>query len=292
MAKPKIEYLPYGETTRFDLTNGVYEALAGKKNWAFAGFTLTDSEIPFHDGAVFEWIGAKTGTFTLPILIRGIDQADVYDRFSHLIKILNPLRGDGTLYYTHTDGVERYKTVRVVGGLDGSDRERDLGRDYMITDAKFFTVDPFWLQAVDTTTFVQEASEATFFPFPPLTLTSSAVYSTTTISNDGDADALPVWTITGPGDLLVLRNLTTDKAFKLNHEIEIGEIVTIDARIGAKTVKNAAGENMRQYIDENNASLFPLVPGDNQIRVEINLTTVNSEIKLDFTERYLRPYGT
>ena len=55
------------------------------------------------------------------------------------------------------------------------------------------------------------------------------------INNKGDTTAYPVWTITGPGKVPVIRNITTGESFSINYDLIAGEAVVIDANMNAHT---------------------------------------------------------
>ncbi len=76
------------------------------------------------------------------------------------------------------------------------------------------------------------------------------------VVNQGDLDAYPVFTVTGPADTPVIQNATTGEQFTINYDIPAGETVTVDARTGEVTPGNVrlAGRP------------FTLAPGANTIR--------------------------
>lgn len=287
----KVEFLCSDGSTLLDLTNNVYNVLAGKKYLTSPAYEITDSEVPFQDGAIFEYIRAKATQFDLPLLIRGLDKADLQTRHRYLIKMLNPLLGEGQIRYTGFDGTQRYINCRCLDGLRGNDKPSMFGKNFMAMTLTFFAADPFWYEMTEQEhTFSQAVAAGTFFPFFPLTLVSSAVYSSETLSNDGDAVIYPYWTITGPGDEIVLRNTTTGKKLDIDYELEADEILYVDTAIGVKTVKDVDGNNLREHVSRD-SSLWGLEVGSNILQIEMNLTTANSEVKLSYRRKYLGPYG-
>ena len=55
------------------------------------------------------------------------------------------------------------------------------------------------------------------------------------VVNQGDLDAFPVFSVTGPAAIPVIQNATTGQEFTINYTVAAGETVTVDARTGAVT---------------------------------------------------------
>jgi hypothetical protein len=142
--------------------------------------------------------------------------------------------------------------------------------------------DPWWYDASDTALDFTLGTPATFFPLFPLRLSASEVFADATVNNDGDVDAWPVWSVTGPGAGLVLRNLTTGKMLSLNRTLSAGEIVTIDTRPRLKTVTLQDGSNLFSLLS---GSLWPLAVDVNAIRVEFTGATSASVVSLRYRRR-------
>ncbi len=194
---------------------------------------------------------------------------------------------DGKLYIERPTGEIRYLNCRYNGGLGGNDKE--IGRNYAVLDIEFRAVNPFFYKSEESSyTFTQSASVGTFLgdPFFPLFITEGAIYNNATFDYGGDAETYPVWTIKGAGDSLILRNLTTGKFLSLqSYTIQDGETVTIDTRFGEKSIENADGDNLMEYMAEL-SSLWALQPGENSIRVELSNTNGNTEVSIAYHERY------
>jgi hypothetical protein len=107
-----------------------------------------------------------------------------------------------------------------------------------------------------------------------------------TVFNDGEEDAYPVWTITGPGVAPFLSNLTTDLSFLLDYTLSAGEIITVDMRDNAHTVDSNFVGNCRKYMDADARTMWPLIPGPNDLFVELPTGTSTAGVSFSFLNRW------
>lgn len=204
-----------------------------------------------------------------------------------LLAALDPVRGDGRLRVTAPGGDQRELYCRYVGGLEmaeqgGQTATATLQQAPLILRA----VDPYWYDTATATATYTTGTPATFFPIFPIRLSSSEVFADATVTNDGDVEAWPTWTITGPGSGLVLRNLTTGKLLSLTQTLAAGDTVTIDTRPGVKTVVLDDGTNLFGNLSAT-SSLWALQAGDNSLRVELASATADSQVIVSYRRRYL-----
>jgi hypothetical protein len=66
-------------------------------------------------------------------------------------------------------------------------------------------------------------------------LGESSIGTREIIINKGDGTSYPVWTVTGPGKVPTVINVTTGEEFKVDHDLVAGEAVIIDAQQSAHT---------------------------------------------------------
>lgn len=204
---------------------------------------------------------------------------------------MDPTRGIGRLRVVAPGGDSREIFCRVASGLGVSEV---LGEDSAFyaqrIAATFLAHDPYWYAVGDTAiVYTGDTEVATFFPFFPLRLSASSVFvNDSAISNPGDLEAWPVWTIEGPGSNIVMSNLTTNESLTLNTAVSSGQSVTIDTRPGAKTVLNDDGTSLFPLMTAT-STLFSLQRGDNHIQVAMDSTTTTSAIRLAFRPRYFAP---
>lgn len=149
---------------------------------------------------------------------------------------------------------------------------------------EMFASDRWWYDASDTAlSFALGSSPATFFPLFPLRLSSSQVLASTTVNNGGDTVAWPVWTVTGPGSGLTIRNLTTGQQLTVAAALTAGEVLTVDTRPGAKSVIKGTATNLFGSLT---GSLFPLAKGSNTIEISLVGATAASSVGLRYRRRW------
>jgi hypothetical protein len=250
--------------------------------------SFVEDEVPLSPGSRLRTVKVGAREFDLSILIDGTSEADVRNKTRNLLRIFNPLNGDGKIRIVSADGSQREINCRYSSGLQISEKEGSKIGNIQTVVLVFRAFDPFWY---DTATQVQKfitGQPATFFPFFPLRLSSSTVFADISINNDGDVETWPEWIITGPGSGIIIRNLTTGEVSNLNTTLQIGETITIDTRPGKKTVKKNDGTNLFAMLSDD-SSLWSLQPGTNNIRIEVSNATVDSSVQLSYRNRYWGP---
>lgn len=200
----------------------------------------------------------------------------------------NPAAGDGKLRNEDYDGNVRELVCRLARGWELSERLENGAAvgDWTEQLVVFRAAQPFWQDAADTeTTFEVAEGETLWYPIPPLEVAVGTVWAAPTISNLGNMETHPVWTITGPGDGLSLVNLTTDRTLTLSTVLAAGDVITIDTRPGAKTVVDQDGINL--YPDLTSRDLWPLAAGDNDLEIYLDNVTSETSVKLARRHRWL-----
>lgn len=201
---------------------------------------------------------------------------------------MDPTRGIGRLRIVAPGGDSREIFCRVSSGLGLSEV---LGEDSAFyaqrISATFLAHDPYWYSVGDTAiVYTGDTEVSTFFPFFPLRLSASSVFvNDSSISNPGDLEAWPVWTVEGPGSNIVFTNITTSESLTLNTVVSSGQSVTIDTRPGAKTVLDDGGNSLFPLMTAT-STLFSLARGDNHIQVAMDSTSATSAIRLAFRPRF------
>lgn len=249
-------------------------------------FTFDEDRAPDGSGMVLRGVDMDARNVDVPIYV---ETPALDDYLSMLADRLNPMRGDGVLRCRRADGTERQVTCRYSAGFEGEEDWDTWGVSWTKVVLVFRAFDPLWQDVMPTVSTFSVSVAATFFPFFPLFLTGSDVFTDQPVTNPGHERGWPVWTITGPGLNLAFRNLTTGRAVMLNRTIASGEIIIIDTRPGRKTVRDGAGNNLYGLLASNADYLWPLERGLNNIRVELDNATVASRVDLSVRWRWLTP---
>ncbi len=266
----------------------VLTKLRGMEGRHMPPVSFISDQIPLQSGSRFRDVVVNDREISFPIVILGKGEISLRDNIRAYLPFLDPNRGEGRLRITYSDGGQREIYCRYAGGMELSESaDTRLWNQYQEAVLVFHAFDPFWYSTQDNIfTYTTGAQVATFFPFFPLRLSSSTVFADVSLTNSGDVEAWPEWIITGPGDFIVLRNLTTGEAITLSATLGAGEQITINTKPGKKTVKKNDGTNLFGSLSFD-SSLWALQPGNNSIRIEVSSTTTASSVQLSYRNRYL-----
>lgn len=242
---------------------------------------VRDQAVPSDHGTRFRGCRFDAAQIVIPVVLDGSSEADFRSGVRALSTALNPSKGVGTLRAT-VDGAAREMSALFVDGM-GFDEENpaDIGFPTLM----FRGFDPFWYDTTTVTGTFTTGDAAPFFPIFPLRLASSEVFADAVVTNTGDVEAWPLWTVTGPGSGLVLRNFTTGKVLALDYTLAAGDTVTIDTRPGAKTVTLDDGTNL--FGSLTSRQLWPVARGSNSIRIEMSGGTDDSSVQIAHQRRFL-----
>lgn len=181
----------------------------------------------------------------------------------------------GTLRVISVVGDTREIRAHYAGGAEWSE---GWNRAHRVT-LQLLAPWPFWQDGSDQVLSWNAAAAGKWFPIPKPSgvyiRLAGSVLQGQSITNDGDVDAWPVWTITGPATAnssgspsISITNLDTGEAIELARDLGTGERIVVDTRPGAKTVVDQSGASLWEAVQPG-ASLFPLRRGVNRIQVRI-----------------------
>jgi hypothetical protein len=244
-----------------------------------------EQTVPFQPGSKLKQLNVKSREIDLPLGITGASKSDLRTQIRNILNVFNPLAGDGQLKIIAEDGSQRYINCRYSGGLEI--QETGLLWQSVIIVLKAF--DPYWYDNSSIVqTFKINESPGLFFPILPLRLASSTVFANIAINNQGDVETYPEWIITGPGENIVISNLSTGETTNLTVTLDVGETITIDTTLYNKTVTKSDGTNLF-YTLSDDSSLWALQQGNNSIQIEMANATSDSSIQLTYRNRYWGP---
>lgn len=254
-------------------------------------FDFQSDAVPGRQGEVFRSVKHGVRSITIPLWIGPCaTDADLRTAMRELVYRLDPLRGDGLFRVQSPLGDQREMVCRA----SGVSMPESVGGTSLLHAQKavvtFIAHNPYWQDTHDVALDFTVGTQPDFFPFFPLRLTSSEVFADTTLENDGDVEAWPVWTIKGPGSIIVLSNLTTEETLTLSNAgglvLASGEQCFIDTREGTKTITRQDGLNLFKYIS-NDSALWSLRAGANNVRLEMAGSSEPSQLKVVYRQRYL-----
>lgn len=261
----------------------------------FPSLVLDEDPLPGQPGSRLNEVRHGPLEFTMPVWVRTASETALRTALRAVVYALDPSRGVGTVRVTAPGGDLRELPCVCVDGLPMVER---LGQTSNTVDQKlvlaFRAHSPYWTAASDTVQDFTLGTQPTFFngPWFPLRLASSEILVDTSVSNDGDVESWPVWTITGPGSGIVLQNLTSGKdlAFSAQGGLVLGsgESVVVDTRPGYKTLTKGDGGNAWPHVAATSA-LWSLSRGGNAIRLQMAGSTTASGLRVSHRPRYLSP---
>ena len=251
---------------------------------------FVEDDVPMQPGSRLREARVRPREVDLAILFKGSSESVLRTNLRTWLHRLDPARGDGKLRITAPDGSQRELFCRYATGMQGDETPSTRGTCWQKALFVLRAVDPFWYAVSPVVATYTVGAAAPFFPFFPLVLATSGVFAAPVIANGGDVEAWPVWAIDGPCTSLTLTNLTTGKALGLTATLLAGESIAIDTRPGRKTVtKTDVGGATSNIFSSLSAtsSLWPLIKGDNSVRIEMTDTDVSSQATLAYYARYL-----
>lgn len=256
----------------------------GTKGLDMPSYAITQDESPGIDGYEVRQVRAQGKTITIPIAFWADDSRDAYlTRRRTLIRSLNPKRGPGTLTLTQPDGSSRSISALYTDGMEGDESLDAAGARWCMTVLTFACPSPYWLGA-EVTQDWKTASEGAFLPILPVTVGASQVLDTVTVDNDGDDDAYPIWTITGPATSITLTNTTTGQGLVLTRTITGTDTIVIDTRERQQTALLNGVTNLWPNLA---GDLWALEPDTSQLTLTVAGSTTNTLVHMAYQPRYL-----
>jgi phage-related protein len=277
---------PAGAVTKFsDWANG-WVLQPGAKGLDMPAYNFTQDESPGIDGYAIRQVRASGKEIALPIAFWADDSRAAYlARRRTLIRSLNPKRGLGALTVAQSDGTARTIGACYSAGLEGDESLDAAGARWCMGVLTFACPSPFWLGA-EVTTEWRSAVTGTFFPVLPLVVGNSQVLGAVTVDNDGDDDAFPVWTITGPATAVSLTNVTTGEVLVLARTVTVGDTIVIDTRERQQTALLNGVTNLWGALSDP-STMWALEPGLNDLTLTVTGSTSNTRVRMTYQPRYL-----
>lgn len=231
-------------------------------------------------------VGARD--VSLPLTVIGGDEVAVRTKLRALIRTLNPQRGDGRLRVTAADGTVREMVCRYSEGMEGEESRDDTGKVFQRAVLVLRAADPYWYDTTAQSQTYNLGPIRTFFPILPLRLASESIFGSQVVTNDGDVETWPVWTVHGPCTSISLSNDTTGETINLPITLTATQTVTIDTRPFRKTVRRDDGINLYGSLTPT-SSLWSLPLGGSTVTISLPGATGDSYVTLNYARRWLTP---
>lgn len=285
-----------GVVHAMNLTNGI---VTGRSvGTAMPPIRRVDRRVPGRAGAFTLDRNYAEKSVAIAATLHTADAETLEEAIAEWASRFNVLLGGGALARTRADGVTRRLLYCDYDDGFGIDQQSGIWRrgtqQAVLT---FFAADPWWYDDTDTVVTFTTGTGVGFFPIPNpttgsfITLTSSEVFGSASIDNDGDAPVYPVWTITGPGSSIRLVHDTTGDVLDFTDDgsltLAAGDVLTVDTRPGYTRVE-VDGTNVANHLTDE-STLWPLALGTQTVHVEMSGSTGASEVELAYARKHLTP---
>lgn len=259
----------------------------GPAGWGAVKYEVVTDPMP-RGGETVRFIRSQAGRITWPLHVHGETYEGDLSRMLFVDRMRTIKRAIMMTVHRNKPGtlrVARGGTVREIDcyyedGFGGEAGEDDLSANPVIT---FYCPDGYWRDPVAIVENRDFAAGVSFLA-PFLTVSQGQVLGNSVITNPGDVDAWPVWTITGPADVVTAQNLTTGYQFVLTKTIAAGEMIIITT--DRPTVHGPLGENLVGSLNLPDAYLWPLIPDNNEVNFNVSGAAAGTKIQLSFNPRY------
>lgn len=283
------------ETGGNENTDG-YHLLKGVTGHMGLEKELPSDKVPGMPGEEIYDYYVRKREIAMPIKVVGSTPADKHAKLVLLRRATNA-KYDAELSIVNAEGQVRTITGRFLEGFSGAaEGFSDSGPTVQKVMYRFEAAeDPYFYPApaynlTYSKTFTPDTNpflgDTPYF-FHDGWLGISSLYDSLTVTNPGEADAWPVWTITGPGKVIQLRNTTSGKSLRLNVTVRANETIVIDTRFGERktiisTWIDGSGTtittSLRPFLQQEDRDFWAFVEGDNDVELEMNLATAESTI--------------
>jgi len=265
-----------------------FTLLTGSRGIVAPPTSLITDKVPLVPGGIIVDVDTPLRSIDIPLLIRGRDSATLLSNVRALQNALDPDRGQGELYFYMIDGTVRFIPARLFTGLEGDFARNMQGSDWITVNLAFAAPFPYFQQLPQVTgELAGSITPILFFPFFPLRLMATDVFASDTITNVGTKRAYPLWTITGPANVIKLTNVTSGKFWQLDTVVVSGDKIYISTMLGSKYVRDSDGNSLLSTLTSY-SELFSLLPGANVMQIEIGDATPATTVEY----AYYNTFGT
>jgi hypothetical protein len=272
-----------------DLTADWYTLADGVSGMGAAPYTLTSDPHP-RGGARLRHVQAQPRVIVWPVLVKGADHQQFTDNWRSLARAFTrTLReGPGLLEVARPDGRVRQIPVYYQDGWDG----RGQTATGITWDSAVLTLwceDPYWVDRLPVTVHRETGTLVDFLaPYP--SISSGQVLGATTVTNPGDVEVWPTWTITGPATRITFTREDTGERFIIDPSTidvaELGAGETVVVSTDPPSVRGPGGANWIGALNWPEAALWSLPPGDTPVTFQLDGAGPGSAVDLTYHPRY------
>ena len=274
---------PGGTSVEFSKDNPTYKLLKNYDGFTTADLTYRTTSAPYQQGSTLLTTQFNARKLTFNVMVTAPSLTDVQQAVLNLIRLFNPLAGNGILAFTYEDGTVYYLSCSGRTTTDTGSR----GLSYQIVKFDMTAHDPFWYTSYKAAS-LGTSNTITFSMTFPFTLPSNT--ATSLVYNAGDIDAAATIIITGDVTNPKILNVTTNEFFKFTLNMDAGDILTITTGFGNKTITyfdSSAGTTVNGFQYLNADSVFwELIPGYNSLTFTSDAVDAATRVTLSWRDRY------
>lgn len=253
--------------------------------WGAAPITIVTDPHP-RGGVSVRHIQPDARFITWPLEVFGATHLDFTSLWRYIMSLftMTRRRGPGVLRVFRPDGTAREIEAYYQAGFAGTAGQ---GHTFDTAVMTLLCPDPYWrdAEATEPPPWDYEAAPADFLDPYPTVSSGQSVNGDSTVTNPGDVEAWPVWTVTGPMTSLEAENTTTGESFTLTGTlVDDTETVVIDTYAG--TVTGPDGSSWFGNLDLPGAVLWGLDPGVNEITLAMAGANTGSQIAMRWRSRW------
>lgn len=234
-------------------------------------------------------------TIVLPLFAEGNSHGDFLDTSRSLMQAFTSTRryGPGQIVVTRPDGTERVIDAYYQEGWSDTPEGSILWETVSLI---LYCPSPFWrakIPIVDRSEYQDGTNLNPYLsPFPQIA-TARSLTQRRTITNPGDVEAWPTWTIRGPMESVQAINHTLGMSWTMSalefrgSALTLGETVTVTtdpASVVGPLIDGYAG--WTGALDWPGAKLWPLEQQENDIEYIATGAAAGSAITLEYFPRY------
>ena len=274
---------PGGTSVEFSKDDSTYKLLKNYDGFATADLTYRTSSAPYQQGETLLSTQFNSRKLGFSVMVTAPTLEDVQAATQALIRLFNPLAGDGILCFEYEDGTCYYLSCsgRVTTSVGGR------GLSYQVVNFQMTAHDPFWYTSYQAAS-LGTTNTATFPLVFPFVLPSNT--ANTIITNNGDIDAAATIIITGDVTNPKITNNTTSEFFEFTIDMDANDTMTITTGFGNKTINYydaTAGTTVNGFQYLNADSVFwELIPGENEIIFTSDAVDAATRVSLSWRDRY------
>ncbi|MEU8948782.1 phage tail domain-containing protein [Streptomyces sp. NPDC048489] len=256
-------------------------------------FEIFSDDSPNLDGSIYRGHRAAAREILLPVFIYGIDRSSMKRLKRQISSALNPRNGFAVLTFMESDGVIRRLTCYYKGGMEGAEGQDTSGFRWVSYGIQLTALDP-WFYGEDevAASWSFGTAQPMLGKFLPLTIGKGETSSgKLVVTNPGDIEAWPVWTLKGPIQSFKLKGPDGKATFQIpapaggGNAVAAGRTLTVDCRPGFKTLLDDQGNNYFPQLSAN-PSLWSLPSGTSTIDATLVSGSGSPSVTLTFTPRY------